>query len=236
MALEPETTASADENPATQVRRGSAAFLVAIVLAVAIAAAVGAAALARTQSPAVPADVSADAGFARDMSDHHAQAVEMALVMVGRTENPDIRILATDILLTQQAQVGMMRGWLDLWGLPRSSLEPRMAWMGDAARDDQMAGMGSMEEDGRMPGMATDEEIAGLRELPPAEADRRFLELMIRHHEGGVAMAQAGLDLGEQPVVRRLAEAVLTSQRFEIDAMRDLLARLPAGGGAEAGG
>lgn len=224
MAIGPRSTTSEHEEPITQVgRRGFSAFLVAIVLAVAVALTVGAVAVARSQSPAAPADDSADAGFARDMSAHHAQAVEMALVMVGRSENLDIRILATDVLLTQQAQVGTMRGWLDVWGLPRSSLEPRMAWMGHAT-------------DGPMPGMASDEEIDSLRELPPAAADRRFLELMIRHHEGGSAMAQAGLDRGEQPVVRRLAEAILTSQRSEVDAMQALLARLPAGGGDGAGG
>lgn len=163
----------------------------------------------------IPADDSADAGFARDMSVHHSQAVEMALIALGQTDDPEIRALATDIVLTQQAQIGMMRGWLDVWGLPPTGIGPRMAWMGHAT-------------EGLMPGMATPDEIAGLRELPPAETDRRFLELMIRHHEGGVAMAQAGLDLGQQPVVRRLAEAILTSQRYEIEAMRAILGRLGA--------
>lgn len=65
-----------------------------------------------------PGDASAEAGFARDMSMHHAQAVEMALIAQERTDDPEIRILATDIILTQQGQIGQMRGWLDAWGLP----------------------------------------------------------------------------------------------------------------------
>jgi hypothetical protein len=59
------------------------------------------------------------------------------------------------------------------------------------------------------------------------EADRRFLELMIRHHEGSVEMARAGVELGEQPVVRDLAEAILTSQQAEVEAMEELLRREP---------
>jgi uncharacterized protein (DUF305 family) len=194
----------------------------AIVLSLGAALAASFAALGQAETAAVPTDDSADAGFARDMSAHHTQAVVMALIMVERTEDPAIRVLATDILLTQQAQVGMMKGWLDVWGASRSSLGRRMAWMGHAM-------------DGPMPGMATDEEVDSLRELPPAAADRRFLELMIRHHEGGLAMAQAGLDLGREPVVRRLAEAILTGQQTEIRAMQDLLLRLGGNATPEGG-
>jgi uncharacterized protein (DUF305 family) len=43
---------------------------------------------------------------------HHAQAVEMAEIVRDRTENPQTRTLATDIALTQQAQIGQMQGWL----------------------------------------------------------------------------------------------------------------------------
>ena len=53
-----------------------------------------------------PGDGSPEAGFARDMIVHHAQAVEMAEIVRDRTENEEIRILATDIALTQQAQMG----------------------------------------------------------------------------------------------------------------------------------
>lgn len=198
------------------------AIVVAIVVALGVVlAALGATAPALGQVAAPPADDSADAGFARDMSDHHAQAVEMSLIALVRTEDPAIRTLATDILLTQQAQIGMMQGWLDLWGLPQAGFGPRMAWMGHTM-------------DGPMPGMASAEEMASLRELPPAEADRLFLELMIRHHQGALDMAQAGIDLAGQPVVRRLAQTMLTGQQSEIEAMQrmlDAMAATPVAGG-----
>ncbi|CAA9577132.1 MAG: putative secreted protein [uncultured Thermomicrobiales bacterium] len=193
-------------------RPSSRALPLALVLAVGVALLAGAAAaLAWTQAAGSPADDSADAGFARDMAFHHSQAVEMAWIAFDRSQDPAIRTLATDIVLTQQAQIGMMRGWLDAWGLAPTGWEPRMAWMGHPM-------------DGPMPGMASPEEVASLRELPPSVADGRFLELMIRHHEGGLEMARAGIELGEQPVVRRLAESILTSQRYEIEAMEAMLA------------
>jgi len=116
-----------------------------------------------------PGDDSVDAGFARDMSTHHEQAVQMAGIVYRRTEDEAIRGLAYDILTTQQAQIGMMGGWLGLWDLPAGSENPPMAWMGH-------------EMTGPMPGMATDEEVASLETLPPADMDREFLRLMIAHH------------------------------------------------------
>ena len=87
----------------------------ALLLVVAILVAVASLYLLVTSRP--PGEGSAEAGFARDMTVHHAQAVEMAEIVRDRTESEQIRTLATDIALTQQAQIGRMGGWLDVWGL-----------------------------------------------------------------------------------------------------------------------
>lgn len=163
-----------------------------------------------------PGDGSAEAGFTRDMIVHHAQAVEMAEIVRDRTESGEIRTLATDIALTQQAQIGQMQGWLNLWGLPQIGTEPAMAWMGHPT-------------EGRMPGMATQEEIARLREMPPEEMDEQFLRLMIPHHQAAVPMAEAVLEETDRPVVEQLAEAVVASQRAEIHTMRAMLEDMGAG-------
>lgn len=52
------------------------------------------------------------------MSDHHAQAVEMALLARDRTNDEELRRFALDIILTQQAQIGQMQGWLAVWERP----------------------------------------------------------------------------------------------------------------------
>jgi uncharacterized protein (DUF305 family) len=157
-----------------------------------------------------PGDGSAEAGFARDMSVHHAQAVEMAEVVRDKTESEEIRTLAKDIALTQQGQIGQMRGWLDVWGLSPTGSEPAMAWMGHPTR-------------GRMHGMASTEELERLREASPEEADRLFLQLMIPHHEAAVPMAEAAMERSDNPEVERLAEAIITSQTGEIKVMEAML-------------
>lgn len=158
----------------------------------------------------VPAEGSADVGFARDMSVHHEQAVQMASLIYDRTEDEAIRSLAFDILTTQQGQIGIMSGWLDAWDHPWTSAGPRMAWMG-------------MPVEGLMPGMATAEQMASLRNAQGTAADILFLQLMIPHHQGGVAMAEAAVDKARTTPVKLLAQGMVDAQSLEIDYMQELL-------------
>ncbi|MFS0700298.1 DUF305 domain-containing protein [Cellulomonas sp. 179-A 4D5 NHS] len=173
------------------------------------------------QQPALPGDASLEAGFARDMQAHHGQAVEMALLIRDRSTDPAIQQLALDIVLTQQQQQGQMYGWLSSWGLQQSSSRAPMAWMSQ----DNGAGHTMTEGAGQpaMPGMATDEQIARLTAADDVEAERVFLELMLRHHQGGVQMAEAAVDQTRRAEVQRLAEAIITSQTAEITVLQDLL-------------
>jgi uncharacterized protein (DUF305 family) len=110
------------------VRNWNVAY--ALLLVVAILVAVASLYLLATSQP--PGEGSAEAGFARDMTVHHAQAVEMSEIVRDRTESEQMRTLATDIALTQQAQIGRMGGWLDVWGLTLPGRSPR--WPGWVTR------------------------------------------------------------------------------------------------------
>ena len=90
---------------------------------------VGAAGLLIGRGSACPRDDSAEAGFARDMATHHAQAVDMSFVVRDKSSDHELRTLASDIIVTQSTQRGIFMGWLQQWGLPQSSARPRMAWM-----------------------------------------------------------------------------------------------------------
>src|SRR5215210_4501957 len=121
-----------------------------------------------------------------------------------------MKLLASDISLTQQAQVGIMQGWLGVWGLPITGSEPAMAWMGHPM-------------EGLMPGMATPDEIARLSKLPPDRADVLFLRLMINHHEAAIPMAQAVLKRTDESEVSQLARAIIRSQKAEIENMKAMV-------------
>lgn len=201
----------------------------AVVAAAVVAAAAGLAAglllAGSLLGSSVPAEGSADVGFARDMQAHHAQAVEMALLVRERTDDPELRQVALDIQLTQQQQQGQMYGWFAVWGLPQAGSTLPMAWAEGHGHGGSAA---AAERGAPMPGMATRDQLARLDAADGAEAERLFLELMIAHHEGGVAMARSALELAEQPAVLRLARAVVDSQTAEIAVLRTLLSRVDA--------
>lgn len=153
-----------------------------------------------------------DVGFVQDMKVHHAQAVEMSAIVHARTDDPELSFLALDITLTQQGQIGIMTGWLDLWGQSQTTTRPVMEWMGDGG------GHG-------MVGMATDDEISALEMLPVAKMEEQFLRLMIRHHRGALPMAAYAAAEGTSPELTSLARGMEEGQAFEIDVMQDLLSK-----------
>jgi uncharacterized protein (DUF305 family) len=167
----------------------------------------------RSNQPAFPVEGSPEVGFARDMALHHSQAVNMAQLLYDRTENPALRSIALDIMLTQQDQIGQMGGWLDIWGLPKVGVTLPMIWM-------------DMGTDGLMPGMATDEQIEALRASSGVDADRLFIQLMIVHHQAGIHMAESILERTNNLAVETLAQSILRSQQIEIDEMTLLLAQI----------
>lgn len=142
-----------------------------------------------------------DVAFAQEMIPHHGQAVEMATLAAGRTENPAILDIAERIRTAQDPEIEQMRSWLADWDSEEMPSE--------------MEGM-----DHGPSGMMTDDEMATLMDASGTEFDQLFVEMMIRHHEGAIAMAQSLLAEGTDPDVRSLAEAIIAAQTAEIDEMR----------------
>ena len=218
--LEPPTTT--DDPPGARPPQRSRVVLVA-VLAVALLAIAGTVGWLvgnnNGSGSSTPSESSVDAGFARDMSTHHTQAINMANYTRDATDDPNIQILARDIETEQYFQVGEMQGWLDTWGLSRSSTQPVMSWM---------AGHNHLESDGLMPGMATQEQMNKLETLKGKELSVYFLQLMIHHHQGGLPMAQYAAEHAQSDYVRNLAQKMVQAQSNEIVQMEQMLRQLGA--------
>jgi uncharacterized protein (DUF305 family) len=189
-------------------------ILVAVVLLL-----VGYAAGLLTPRLTAPGDTSPEAGFARDMSEHHAQAVDMGMVAYQKATLPEVRTLGGDIALTQQAQIGTMQTWLRDWRLGPTGSETPMAWMPEGQR----ALNGNL-----MPGMATTEELATLMSASGKNVDILFCQYMLRHHLGGIHMVNGILDRTGDPQVRELAEKMRQGQTGEVATLRVLLDKLGA--------
>ena len=181
---------------------------VGVTLAVAAAGAGWVAARSTAADP-TPADDSVDVGFLRDMSDHHDQAVQLALLQLASGESEVLRGFAVDTIASQRYEIGLMEARLRDWGVGRGTV-PRQA----------MGWMGMSTPVNAMPGMATRDELTELAQLRGVDADRLFIRLMKAHHEGGIHMAENAMRHAETEVVRDLAENIAKVQRLEI---RDLV-------------
>jgi uncharacterized protein (DUF305 family) len=214
MQVEPATDDAEAPPPA-----GGRVWRVVLVLVIAVAAmgAAGAAGwLVRGSSDKVSAS-SVDAGFARDMSTHHTQAVTMAGYERDNTGNPALKVLAFDIETSQETQVGQMTGWLAAWGLSRAGSNTPMSWM---------SGHAHLSATGLMPGMATPAQMNQLESAHGTALDVLFLQLMIHHHQGGLPMAQYAADHASKSYVRALAGGMVVTQTSEIVQMEQLLRQL----------
>lgn len=169
-----------------------------------------------------------DVGFLTDMSEHHDQAVQMAIMELTHGQDPTVKGFAQDVLLFQRSELGEMAVLLADHGAIRPEYDTArtaMAWM------DMPAEMGSM------PGMASAEELTGLGAARGDAADRLFLSLMSAHHEGGVHMAQFAAEHAADPRVRELAGRMAKYQSVEIREYAMAQQRLgvtPAGNGDSA--
>ncbi|CAB4751933.1 unannotated protein [freshwater metagenome] len=165
-----------------------------------------------------------DVAFATDMVQHHAQALSMVDLTRGRPLDPEVAALAEEVRDAQAPEIELMTDWLVDWDedVPATMRDHSNAGHGDHSAADAMEGMeGTGGSD--MPGMLTAEQLRGLEEAGDAEFEDLWLELMIAHHEGAVAMAEEQAAEGTYRPAVELAEDVVAGQTAEIERMRALL-------------
>lgn len=167
----------------------------------------------------------ADIAFATGMIQHHAQALEMVDLTMGRNLDPTVQRLADQIRAAQSPEIETMSGWLRDWG------EEVPATMRDNANDGNDGGGGaessmsdSMEGMGDdMPQMMSAEDMDALENASDAEFSDMWLKMMIEHHEGAIEMAETEQDEGRFKPAVDLAGTIIEAQTAEIDTMEKLL-------------
>jgi uncharacterized protein (DUF305 family) len=102
-----------------------------------------------------------------------------------------------------------------------------MAWMSEGGTHSHSNGEGGQTTGpvDRMPGMATTDELNKLRKSSGEDLDVMFLQLMLRHHQGGLEMAQYAEKHASKGYVRNMASKIVLSQEAESKQMRDMLAQ-----------
>jgi uncharacterized protein (DUF305 family) len=174
--------------------------------------------LAPGETHAPPAATAADIAFMQGMIHHHAQALDMTDLLDSRSQDPYMKKLALRIRVSQTDEIKMMQRWLAARG--QDAPDPRAHHMAD------MPGMPGMDHGVMMPGMLTPAEMARLAAAKGPEFDRLFLEGMIQHHGGAIAMVKdlfATPGAGQQSDIFAFASDVEADQQMEIDRMTAML-------------
>lgn len=130
--------------------------------------------------------------FIDSMIVHHQGAIEMAIEAQQEATKAEIKTLADAITAAQEAEIQQMQEW-------------RAAWYPDAVATEGMGmDMGTMA-------VAAGDTLY----------DLRFIEAMIPHHEGAIAMAKEALTRAEHPELKNLAENIIKAQEDEIAQMQE---------------
>lgn len=160
---------------------------------------------AASATPAAGPHNNADVMFASMMIPHHNQAIEMSDMLLAKSDvDPKVTALAQKIKGAQGPEVAQMTGWLTGWGV-----------------DPSMGGMSGMDH-GSGDGMMSQADMEVLKNAEGAKATKLFLDGMIKHHTGAIAMAETEIKQGSNSDAKKLAQAIIDAQRAEIVEMKQL--------------
>ena len=150
----------------------------------------------------------ADVTFAQGMIPHHEQAVEMADIALDPKvkASATVKDLATRIKAAQAPEIATMTSWLKGWGKPVTM---------DAAGHNMSA----------MDGMMSAADMKALGAATGPAFDTAFFEMMIRHHQGAITMAEKVQKDGVNADVKALAGQVISAQTAEINEMKKALGK-----------
>lgn len=117
--------------------------------------------------------------------------------------NPDRTVvsLAHAIRTAQLEEIGRLQGFLSLWSA---------------------AALPGEHHGASMPGMATTTQLQALRAITGERQAQLFLQLMLRHHRGGIEMARVAARDATLAQVRSLAAKIAFDQDREITVIGQL--------------
>jgi uncharacterized protein (DUF305 family) len=145
-----------------------------------------------------------DQAFIDAMVPHHREAIEMAKAANARgLTQPDLEKIANDIISSQQREIDQMLEWREQWFGSRT-LGPILPEVLGVPEDELGMEHGSAD-------MITNAD----------DVDATFAEMMIGHHEGAIAMAEAAKERGQHEEVKELADAIIAAQEREIGIMEE---------------
>lgn len=152
------------------------------------------------------ADANYDLRFIDAMILHHQGAVEMAKAAQQKSQRPEIKQLADNIIKSQNQEIAQMQQWRQAWYPQAGQL------MAYNTSQGQMMQMSSEQ----MQSMKMNKDLGAADK----QFDLRFINAMIPHHQGAVTMAEDALSKSQRPEIKQLAQEIVKAQKAEIQQMQ----------------
>ena len=139
-----------------------------------------------------------DHQFLDTMSSHHQGAMHMAQLVEERSAHDELKQMAKKMIGDQEKDIQQLQDWKKQW----------YAGKGDAVNM-KMPGMESMK------GMSMSKLAASKGE----QFDTMFLDMMPKHHAGGIKMAKDALKNAKHQEIKDFSQKAIDSQNGEIAQM-----------------
>ena len=154
----------------------------------------------------------ADVAFVSGMIPHHRQALEMAELALDKADNAKVTNMAERVKAAQEPEIETMSALLAGWG------EPVPAATG---KSESMPGMDHGDE-----GLMSAAQMRDLAKAAGGEFDVMWVEMMIAHHQGAVAMSKTEISEGVNGAAQQLARTITDAQTKEIGELQRLRTEL----------
>lgn len=135
--------------------------------------------------------------FLQEMIQHHGGGIDMAKLVSNHTQRAELRQFVDKMIPMQQQDIEKMTVWLKDWH-KASPKEPANA------KSEQM-----MKAD-----------MAKLEKKRDAEFDKSFIDMMARHHDAGVEMAQQAESKATHDELKKFAADLAKNQQQEIGQLK----------------
>ncbi len=142
-----------------------------------------------------------DLQFLDTMIAHHQGAIDMAKPAAEKSQNEEFKKFAANIISAQEKEIVQMKTWRDDW----YGAKPPAINMNFVGMMNSMMGM----------------DMKKLTAASGKDFDSLFVQMMIPHHEGAVAMAKDALTKAEHVQIKKLAEGIIKAQEGEIKTMEN---------------
>jgi uncharacterized protein (DUF305 family) len=151
----------------------------------------------------------ADRHFVEKLQPHHDQAVEMSKMVLAKKSgvDPEVQEIARQIAEVSETELDEVNAWAVAWGSAAAE--------GHGAEEDP-------DHHGGAGGLMTEGQMLLLDQLEGLDAQQVYLDGMVKHHQGAVALTETQVREGTHPGAVALAREILARQRSEITRLQEL--------------